>query len=79
MTAIPNTMRRGAIYWFRRSRCLPSGKPFRPMVSLRTACPRTARRRAAILTATFEELCMRLFGRPGRRFALEAPSALHGP
>ena len=71
MTAIPNTMRRGAIYWYRRSRRLPCGNHFRPIVSLRTACPKAARLRAAILTAKFEELYMRLFGNPGRRFALD--------
>ena len=75
MTAIPNTIRRGAIYWFRRSRRLPCGNSFRPTVSLRTACPGTARRRAAILSARFEELYMRLFGSPGRRFALAADAA----
>lgn len=74
MTAIPNTKRRGAIYWYRRSRRLPCGNRFRPTVSLRTACPQAARRRAAILTATFEELYMRIFNR-GRRFALEADAA----
>ena len=75
MTAIPNTKRRGAIYWYRRSRCLPSGNRFRPTVSLRTACPQVARRRAAILTAKFEDLYMRLFGNPGRRFALDKDAA----
>ena len=72
MTAIPNTIRRGAIYWYRRSRCLPSGKSFRPTVSLRTACPQAARQRAALLTAKFEDLFMRLFGNPGRRLALDS-------
>lgn len=72
MTAIPNTIRRGAIYWYRRSRCLPSGNRFRPTVSLRTACPQAARQRAALLTAKFEDLFMRLFGNPGRRLALDS-------
>lgn len=75
MTAIPNTKRRGAIYWYRRSRRLPCGNHFRPIVSLRTACPKAARRRAAILTAKFEDLYMRLFGNPGRRFALDREAA----
>lgn len=75
MTAIPNTMRRGAIYWYRRSRRLPCGNHFRPIVSLRTACPKAARRRAAILTAKFEDLYMRLFSNPGRRFALDPAAA----
>jgi integrase len=75
MTAIPNTMRRGAIYWYRRSRRLPCGNHCRPIVSLRTACPKAARRRAAILTAKFEDLYMRLFGNPGRRFALDPAAA----
>lgn len=75
MTAIPNTKRRGAIYWYRRSRRLPCGNHFRPMVSLRTACPQVARHRAAILTAKFEELYMRLFGKPARRFALDKDTA----
>ena len=75
MTAIPNTKRRGAIYWYRRSRRLPCGNHFRPMVSLRTACPKAARRRAAILTAKFEDLFMRLFGNPGRQFALDRGAA----
>ncbi|QDP20369.1 hypothetical protein [Sphingomonas xanthus] len=51
MAAIPNTMRRGAIYWFRRSRRLPDGKILRPTVSLRTARSSIARLRAAILSA----------------------------
>lgn len=72
MTAIPNTIRRGAIYWYRRSRCLPSGNRFRPTVSLRTACPQAARQRAAILTAKFEDLFMRLLGSPSRRLALDS-------
>lgn len=75
MTAIPNTKRRGAIYWYRRSRRLPCGNHFRPMVSLRTACPQAARHRAAILTAKFEELYMRLFGKPARRLALDKDAA----
>jgi integrase len=75
MTAIPNTMRRGAIYWYRRSRRLPCGNHCRPIVSLRTACPKAARRRAAILTAKFEDLYMRLFGNPGRQFALDPAAA----
>lgn len=50
MTAIPNTIRRGAIYWYRCSRSLPSGNRFRATVSLRTACRRAGRRRAAVLT-----------------------------
>lgn len=75
MTSIPNTQRRGAIYWYRKSRRLPCGNLIRPMVSLRTACPRAARRRAAILTARFEDLCMRLFGNPGSRLALEPDAA----
>lgn len=75
MTAIPNTKRRGAIYWYRRSRRLPCGNHFRPIVSLRTACPQAARHRAAILTAKFEELYMRLFGKPARRFALDKDAA----
>lgn len=75
MTSIPNTVRRGAIYWYRRSRCLPSGNRFRPTVSLRTACPTAARRRAAVLTAKFEDLYLRLFGNPTRRFALDAAAA----
>lgn len=75
MTAIPNTKRRGAIYWYRRSRRLPCGNHFRPMVSLRTACPQAARHRAAILTAKFEELYMRLFGKPARRLALNKDAA----
>jgi len=45
------------------------------MVSLRTACPRTARLRAAILTAKFEELYMRLFNRQPRRFSLDKAAA----
>jgi hypothetical protein len=75
MTAIPSTMRRGAIYWYRRSRRLPCGNHCRPIVSLRTACPKAARRRAAILTAKFEDLYMRLFGNPGRQFALASAAA----
>ena len=75
MTAIPNTCRRGAIYWYRRSRRLPCGNRCRPIVSLRTACPRAARRRAAILTAKFEELYVRLFGNSARRFAIDAEAA----
>ncbi|MFN3944258.1 MAG: hypothetical protein ACK4K7_04965 [Allosphingosinicella sp.] len=75
MTAIPNTKRRGAIYWYRRSRRLPCGSHNRPIVSLRTACPRAARRRAAMLTAKFEDLCMHLFGKPGRRFTLDREAA----
>jgi hypothetical protein len=63
MSAIPNTFRRGAIYWFRRSRRLPCGKVFRPTLSLRTACAKTARIRAALLAAKFEALSMRLFTR----------------
>ncbi len=75
MTAIPNTIRRGAIYWYRRSRRLPSGNSFRATVSLRTACPQAARQRAAMLTAKFEDLFMRLFKSPGRRVSLE-PAAI---
>src|SRR5690606_28231725 len=75
MTAIPNTKRRGANYGCRRSRRLPCGNRFRPMVSSRTACPRTARLRAAILTAKFEELYMRLFNRQPRRFSLDKAAA----
>ena len=75
MTAIPNTKRRGAIYWYRRSRRLPCGNHFRPSVSLRTACPKAARRRAAILTAKFEDLYMHLFGNRGRRLALDRDAA----
>src|SRR5690606_26667045 len=75
MTAIPNTKRRGAIYWFRRSCRLPNGNRLRPTVSLRTACPKTARRRAAVLAAKFEELSMRLFGSTERRYALDAEAA----
>lgn len=75
MTAIPNTIRRGAIYWFRRSRRLPDGKIFRPTVSLRTACSSTARVRAAILSARFEELYMRLFGKEARRYSVDAEAA----
>lgn len=75
MTAIPNTKRRGAIYWYRRSRRLPCGNHFRPIVSLRTACPKVARRRAAILTAKFEDLYMHLFGNRGRRLALDKDAA----
>ncbi len=75
MTAIPNTKRRGAIYWYRRSRRLPCGNHFRPIVSLRTACPKAARRRAAILTAKFEDLYMRFFANPARRFALDRDAA----
>lgn len=75
MSIIPNTKRRGAIYWFRRSCHLPDGNHLRPMVSLRTACPKTARRRAALLTAKFEEIYMRLFGSNKRRFALDADAA----
>lgn len=38
MSTIPNTKRRGAIYWFRRSRRFPTVTVSAP-VSLRTACP----------------------------------------
>lgn len=75
MTAIPNTCRRGAIYWFRRSRRMPSGNHFRPTVSLRTACPKAARYRAALLTAKFEELFVRLFGSSETRITLERHAA----
>lgn len=75
MTSIPNTKRRGAIYWFRRSCRLPDGNPLRPTVSLRTSCPREARRRAAVLAAKFEEIHVRLFGGSERRYALDADAA----
>ena len=75
MASIPNTKRRGAIYWLRRSRLLPDGDCLQPIVSLRTACPIKARRRAAVLAAKFEELYMRLFGGGERRFALDANAA----
>ena len=75
MTTIPHTIRRGAIYWFRQSRRLPDGNRFRPTVSLRTACPSAARRRAALLSACFEELYMRLFGKPERRYSLDTGAA----
>jgi integrase len=75
MTSIPNTKRRGAIYWFRRSCRLPDGNGLRPTVSLRTSCPKEARRRAAVLAAKFEEIHVRLFGSSERRFALDADAA----
>ncbi|MCJ8191952.1 tyrosine-type recombinase/integrase [Sphingomicrobium aestuariivivum] len=75
MTKIPNTFRRGKIFWFRVSRRLPSGNLFRPTVSLRTDNCAEARRRAARLTARFEEMYMRLFGSATRRLAMDAPDA----
>ncbi len=75
MTAIPNTKRRGAIYWYRRSRRLPSGNSFRPTVSLRTACPKAARFRAAVITAKFEQLFLRLFGNPKPKFTIDKEAA----
>lgn len=75
MTAIPNARRRGAIYWFRRSRRLPSGNRFRANVSLRTACPQAARFRAAVLTMKFEELFLRLFGSPQPKFTMADEAA----
>jgi integrase len=75
MASIPNTKRRGAIYWFSRSRRLPDGNQLRPTVSLRTACPKAARRRAALLSAKFEDVYVRLFGANRRRLSLAADDA----
>jgi hypothetical protein len=61
MALIPHTLRRGAVYYFRRSKSLSTGVSFRVIVSLRTACPRTARYRAALLNACFESFALRLF------------------
>jgi len=45
------------------------------MVSLRTACPRAARHRVALLNLRFESLCVRLFGNREVRRGLEVGDA----
>lgn len=75
MAGIPHTKRRGAIYYFRRTRRFPNGNQISVMVSLRTSCPRAARYRVSVLNARFEGICMRLFCPITRPLGIDSSTA----